>query len=245
MKPLTLPSFRRSAAVTGLAITALLPVATGCGSDDATTSAETSEADASSTMAETTTTDGGGDEGTAGEEVITVTDAWARSTAATAANGALYFTITSSEDDVLTAVTIDASVAESVEIHETVPADDHSTHDHSTDDHATDDHATDDSMADGSSEDDASEDDASGDAASGDAASEDAASGDMAMTMQELPDGLELPAGEPVVLEPGGYHVMLMGLVEPLQAGSELEITLEFAEASPQTMLVAVMDSAP
>ncbi|MFV0258069.1 MAG: copper chaperone PCu(A)C [Acidimicrobiales bacterium] len=227
MNPRTLPSFRRSAAATGLAITALLPVAAGCGSDDATTATETTEtavaatgdtSTADPTTDDTTTDDTAGSENDG--ETITVTDAWARSTAPTATNGALYFVITSTTDDVLTAVTIDPSVAETVEIHETVPADESMTDDDTTDDPMTDDAMTDHSMSDD-------------------------AMADGAMTMQELPDGLELPAGEPVVLEPGGYHVMLMGLAEPLVAGGELEVTLEFAEAPPQTMLVAIMDTAP
>jgi periplasmic copper chaperone A len=37
---------------------------------------------------------------------------------------------------------------------------------------------------------------------------------------------IELPAGETVKLEPGGYHVMLMGLRKPLKAGEMVPITL-------------------
>ena len=36
------------------------------------------------------------------------------------------------------------------------------------------------------------------------------------MRMRETP-GVMLPAGQPVVLGPGGYHVMLMGLKAPLK----------------------------
>lgn len=39
-------------------------------------------------------------------------------------------------------------------------------------------------------------------------------------------DKLALPAGRTVRLEPGGYHVMLMGLVEPLKEGDTVAITL-------------------
>lgn len=42
---------------------------------------------------------------------------------------------------------------------------------------------------------------------------------------------LDIPAGETVVLEPGGYHVMFMGLSEPLEAGSEVPATLIFEKA--------------
>ncbi|MCK7498794.1 MAG: copper chaperone PCu(A)C [Comamonadaceae bacterium] len=35
--------------------------------------------------------------------------------------------------------------------------------------------------------------------------------------MRALPDGLALPAGKAVELKPGGYHVMLMDLKQPLK----------------------------
>ena len=41
-------------------------------------------------------------------------------------------------------------------------------------------------------------------------------------------DGLELPAGRAVKLEPGGYHVMLIGLEKPLAPGASVPITLTF-----------------
>ncbi len=49
------------------------------------------------------------------------------------------------------------------------------------------------------------------------------------MTMQEMPGGLEIPAGRGQMLMPGGDHVMLMGLKEELAAGDEVELTLQFA----------------
>lgn len=44
-------------------------------------------------------------------------------------------------------------------------------------------------------------------------------------------DALELPAGTPVELKPGGYHVMLLDLVEPLVEGNEIELHLVFEDA--------------
>ena len=38
-------------------------------------------------------------------------------------------------------------------------------------------------------------------------------------------DALDLPAGSSVAMEPGGYHIMLMG-VGPLAVGDTIEITL-------------------
>jgi copper(I)-binding protein len=38
--------------------------------------------------------------------------------------------------------------------------------------------------------------------------------------------GLELPAGKAVELKPGGFHVMLMDLKQPLKEGDTVDITL-------------------
>ena len=50
------------------------------------------------------------------------------------------------------------------------------------------------------------------------------------MTMRALPS-LELPAGKAVDLKPGGYHVMLMDLRQPLAVGSKVPLTLLFKDA--------------
>jgi len=44
-------------------------------------------------------------------------------------------------------------------------------------------------------------------------------------------DGIDIPAGDTVVLEPGGMHVMLMGLTSPLAEGDHLPATLVFERA--------------
>lgn len=51
------------------------------------------------------------------------------------------------------------------------------------------------------------------------------------MTMRNLPNGLEIPAGQTVELKPGGYHVMFMGLRQPLTEGQIVRATLTFARA--------------
>jgi copper(I)-binding protein len=43
---------------------------------------------------------------------------------------------------------------------------------------------------------------------------------------------LDLPAGQTVELKPGGYHVMLMDLKQALPEGKEIELTLNFQDAS-------------
>ena len=51
------------------------------------------------------------------------------------------------------------------------------------------------------------------------------------MNMRQLPDGLPIPAGETVTLEPGGLHLMFMQLQEPLVEGTPVTVTLEFENA--------------
>ncbi|WP_374928623.1 copper chaperone PCu(A)C [Kytococcus sedentarius] len=48
--------------------------------------------------------------------------------------------------------------------------------------------------------------------------------------MQEVEKGMTVPAGEILTLEPGGLHIMLMGVSEPIVAGDEVTLTLEDAE---------------
>ncbi len=45
------------------------------------------------------------------------------------------------------------------------------------------------------------------------------------MRMRAVP-ALELPPGQPVELKPGGYHVMLMDLKQPVSAGQAVPVTL-------------------
>jgi hypothetical protein len=51
---------------------------------------------------------------------------------------------------------------------------------------------------------------------------------------------LPIPAGKVVTFKPGGYHVMLVGLKQPLAAGQSFPLTLTFAHAAPVTVDVHV-----
>lgn len=51
------------------------------------------------------------------------------------------------------------------------------------------------------------------------------------MKMRQIP-GLDLAAGRTMELKPGGYHVMLMDLKQPLKAGESVAITLVFEDAA-------------
>ena len=51
------------------------------------------------------------------------------------------------------------------------------------------------------------------------------------MRMRAVPK-LDLPAGQAVELKPGGYHVMLMDLKQPLVPGSTVPLTLSLRDAN-------------
>jgi hypothetical protein len=51
------------------------------------------------------------------------------------------------------------------------------------------------------------------------------------MQMRPLKDGLELKPGETVTLKPGGEHVMMTGLKQPLKLGDHFKGTLTFEKA--------------
>ena len=48
------------------------------------------------------------------------------------------------------------------------------------------------------------------------------------MKMQMLADGLEIPAKGEVLLKPGGYHVMLIGVKRDLNVGDSFGMELQF-----------------
>ncbi|MFN2227614.1 MAG: copper chaperone PCu(A)C [Anaerolineae bacterium] len=60
------------------------------------------------------------------------------------------------------------------------------------------------------------------------------------MHMQMLADGLEIPAGDEVVLQPGGYHVMLIGMRRDLAVGDEFALELEFEKSGTLAVQVQV-----
>lgn len=60
------------------------------------------------------------------------------------------------------------------------------------------------------------------------------------MRMREQKDGIALPAGKPVALAPGGYHIMLMDLHKSLVAGQVIAIQLRFQHAPPMDVEVRV-----
>lgn len=153
---------------------------------------------------------------------VAVTGVWARTSASVATAGAVYLTITNDGevDDALLSASVDPSVAGKTEVHETVEA-------------GSDTMSTDTSTGEMSSE----------TTMGGDMSTETTMGGGM-MTMQPV-DRIPVPAGESVALEPGGYHIMLMDLAQPLEVGSTIEVTLVFETAGEVVVTAEVRDVAP
>jgi copper(I)-binding protein len=51
------------------------------------------------------------------------------------------------------------------------------------------------------------------------------------MKMQMLPDGLKVPAKGEVLLKPGSYHVMLIGIKRDLKVGDTFTLDLQFEKS--------------
>jgi copper(I)-binding protein len=62
------------------------------------------------------------------------------------------------------------------------------------------------------------------------------------MRMREV-TGIALPAGETVLLEPGGYHLMLLDMPAVLPVGTTVDITLTFASGTTRTVSAEVRES--
>ncbi|WP_238163837.1 copper chaperone PCu(A)C [Kribbella pittospori] len=66
------------------------------------------------------------------------------------------------------------------------------------------------------------------------------ASKDGKMIMQEKPGGITVPATSHTHLSPGGDHIMLMGLKQPLKPGDEVPLTLTFSDNTTHDLTVPV-----
>ena len=65
------------------------------------------------------------------------------------------------------------------------------------------------------------------------------------MKMRPVEGGLEIPAGDEVVLKPGGLHIMFMNLSERLTAGETRKVILKFEKAGDVELEFAVEDLKP
>lgn len=66
---------------------------------------------------------------------------------------------------------------------------------------------------------------------------------DNVMKMRQIP-ALDLPAGQPVELKPGGYHVMLIDLAKQVSVGDPVALTLLVEDANGQQRRVPVTATA-
>lgn len=64
---------------------------------------------------------------------------------------------------------------------------------------------------------------------------------DDVMKMRKLEDGLAVPAGETVVLEPGGFHLMFMAVGTPFKEGEMVPVTVTFERAGDVDLMLPVM----
>lgn len=64
--------------------------------------------------------------------------------------------------------------------------------------------------------------------------------GDM-VRMTPRPEGFEIATVGQLVLESGGKHIMLIGLVEPLKSGGSIELELVFDHADPARVRVPIL----
>jgi hypothetical protein len=60
------------------------------------------------------------------------------------------------------------------------------------------------------------------------------------MRMREVPS-IELPPGQTVTLQPGGLHLMLVRLAQPLRQGETVPVTLRFERAGEVTLDFAIL----
>jgi len=59
------------------------------------------------------------------------------------------------------------------------------------------------------------------------------------MKMRRI-DQIELPAQQSTKLEPGGLHIMLIGLKKPLKMGETVDLELSFSDGTNETMNIPV-----
>ena len=207
---------RRSHWAAAVALSVLTLTAVGCGSDVTTSTESTTSSPAATGTSAPVAAD------------VTVGDPWARTSPMSSELGAVYLTLTSNTGDTLLGAAVPTSVAGSTEIHETAMADGTGT-----------------TMMPGTTAGDDTSDTTEMTQMTeppGTMGGDSPMPGSGEMEMRPI-SSLDLPAGEAVALEPGGYHIMLIDLVAPLVAGDTLEVTLTFERAGEQVVTVTVRDS--
>lgn len=63
------------------------------------------------------------------------------------------------------------------------------------------------------------------------------------MQMREITDGIAVQPGKTVKFAPGGLHIMLLGLKQPLKSGEHFPLSLRFDKAGERQVEVKVQDA--
>ncbi len=62
------------------------------------------------------------------------------------------------------------------------------------------------------------------------------------MVMEEMKDGVEVPANGTLVLKPASYHIMLIGVKRDLNVGDKFQLTLKFQSGKQVPVEVTVRE---
>ena len=65
------------------------------------------------------------------------------------------------------------------------------------------------------------------------------------MKMIHQRDGVTIPAGGDLLLEPGSYHLMFMGLAQPFVVGETYSVQLSFQQAGVIEVILPVLSTEP
>jgi periplasmic copper chaperone A len=60
--------------------------------------------------------------------------------------------------------------------------------------------------------------------------------------MRKVDGGLVIPAGGTLTLQPGGFHLMFMGLTAPIKAGDDVSVTITLGDKSQLTFSAVAKD---
>lgn len=171
---------------------------------------------------------GSDSEGDALTSQAVISDPWARVTTPQQKTGAVYMTITmtGTAGDELQKVEVPASVADHAELHTVVMADDESEADDESGESKM--HGSE-KMHDSEMPAPKSDDKQMDGSPKG------------GMTMKQV-HSIEIHGGDAVILEPGGYHVMLIGLKKPIAKGDRVELTLTFKRSGRKQVVAVARD---
>jgi periplasmic copper chaperone A len=60
--------------------------------------------------------------------------------------------------------------------------------------------------------------------------------------MRQVDGGFVIPAGGSLTLQPGGFHLMFMGIPSPIKAGDDVSVTITLSDKSQKTFTAVAKD---